>query len=119
MEYDKLLSPLKSHQTIIAHAGQLPQGLIGLQRYLSGQPEIWGFRFFRDGTKLVEALERSELALAPGVSHLLVVLPDDTTLQPGELDMLARQNNIRVLLILGKALRSQEDRRRFFYVRGG
>ena len=119
MEYDKLLSPLKSHQVIIAHAGQLPQGLIELQQYLSGRPEIWGFRFFRDGTELVEALEKSELALTQGVSHWLVVLPDDMALQPGEVDVLARRNDLRMLLVLGKALRGKEDRRSFFYVREG
>lgn len=119
MEYDKLLSPLKSRQMIIAHVGQLPQGLINLQQYLSGRHEIWGFRFFCDGTELVEALKKSELALAQGVSHWLVVLPDDMALQPGEVDVLARRSNLRMLLVLGKALRGREDRRSFFYVRGG
>lgn len=120
MEYDRLLAPLKSkrRRVIIGHAGQLPDSLIELERYLSVQPEIWAYRFFRDGMELIVVLEKPD-SIPTNASHLLAVLPDDMALQPEEVSMLARRNGLRILVILGKALRSEEDRRLFFYIRGG
>jgi|GEM_PF-6298032 len=120
MEYDELLTPLKNRgrRVAIGHAGQLPEGVIELQRHLSVQPEIWAYRFFRDGMELITALKKSDF-IPIGVSSLLAVLPDDMTLRSGEVDVLARRNDLKVLVILGNALRSEEDRRRFFYIKGG
>jgi len=94
----------------------LPEGLIGLQRYLSGRPEIWTYRFFRNGSELIEVLKGKKNLIKAEASHLLAVLPDDIGLEPGWINPLALRNNLRVLIIVGKARRNKEDRRRIFYV---
>ncbi|MFQ5884213.1 MAG: hypothetical protein ACE5IO_03840 [Thermoplasmata archaeon] len=116
MEYDKLLTSLKRQRVAIAHAGQLPEGLIELQRYLSGRPEIWTYRFFRNGSELVGALEGETCIKKAEASHLLAVLPDDMGLEPGWVNPLATRSNLRVLIIVGKARRGKEDRRRVYYI---
>jgi len=121
MEYGDLLTPLKTRHVIIAHAGHLPEGVIELQQYLSGRPKIWEFRFFRDGNELAMTLEKGlhSIGVAREVSRLLAVLPDDMAIEPGMINLLARRNNLRILIVVGKALRSEENRRRVFYIKGG
>lgn len=120
MEYGDLLAPLKMRHIAIAHGGQLPKGLVELQQYLSSTPRHWEFRFFGDGNELSAALEKGlhSIGIPNDVSHLLVVLPDDMAVQPGQVNSLALRNNVRILMIVGRALRSEENRRRVFYVKG-
>jgi len=120
MQYDDLLASLKMQRVAIAHAGQLPKDLVDLQQYLSRRRETWGVKFFDDGNALSAALEQGlqEAGIADDVSHVLVVLPDDTAVQPGQINSLAMRNDVRILIVVGTALRSEENRRRIYYVKG-
>jgi len=110
MDYGKLLSHFKGKSVLVVEATSLADGLLDLMRHLENQPRGWGVHFCPDGEDLRRALQSGKLH-----TDSVVVIPSDMDFLPGECNLIASKQGIRLVIVVGHTSRKHEDRYKAFY----
>jgi hypothetical protein len=112
MEYEVVRKELEHRkQLLIADVDTFKKGILDVIDYFRGLPQRWDVHYFHSGIEFRKALEANTI-----VHNSVVVLPSDGDLLPGNINVLARKQGVKLFILVGLKSRHQEDRQGYFYI---
>jgi len=114
MTNERLLEEADKRGFCIVEASSINGDLVTFLDWISGLPVPWMVKYFDRADELLDLLASEEAA-----KHRKVVgvTPSDLSIQMEKFATASYRSHIQLLVIVGQAYRSLEDRNRRFYLR--